>query len=105
MLGLQATAAWRVSSIVVSPQLFFDWRHEFIDSRPHLTARFVQDSRSDPQEFNIALDRPDPDVFDLGGGVVFLLGRGIQPYVYAQTLLGDKYFDSQIVGIGVRVNL
>lgn len=104
-IGLMASAALSSSVGVFSPQINFDWTHEFQNRQRDIRASFVEDGRDNPTVFSFNNDRPDRDFFHLGAGVGLTLPNGIQPYVNFDALLGNHWFGHLAGTVGVRLSL
>jgi outer membrane autotransporter protein len=104
ILGLKASGTFRVDGAAIVPELFFDWRHEFKDDQRSIDVRFVQDNRSNPQEFSYNTESPDRDFFFLGGAVSTIFDNGLQSFVAVRTLLGHDFYNSTSVSFGLRLD-
>jgi outer membrane autotransporter protein len=67
LLGGQAAYVVSTSYGVITPQVRFEWAHEFKHDTRNIPARFLNDPTSG--RFEISTDDPDRDYFNLGLGV------------------------------------
>jgi uncharacterized protein with beta-barrel porin domain len=99
-LGGQISAALSQSWGVLVPQLSLGWVHEFENDAATFTAFYTADPRRNP--LISQTDDPDRDYAQLGVGVSAVLPNGIQAYVDYQTLLGNRYLNDNLFGVGLR---
>lgn len=103
-LGVQASYAISTPLGVLTPQVRFEWRHEFKDDRRSLAARFVNDPSPDgATTIRWETDDPDRDFFDLSVGLSATLRHGLSAFVYYETTLALQGHTAHRVAAGLRV--
>lgn len=100
-LGVQASMALSTGFGVFIPQLTAEYAHEFLDNQRHIGFRLANDPAA--THFRFENDRPDRNYFNLGGGVVLQLARGIAPFINYRALVGYRDQSSHRVTAGVRL--
>lgn len=105
VLGVQATTAISTGIGVISPQLAFEWVHEFRSDQEGIDARFAQDLRPNPAKFSFQNEKPDRDVFNTRLGLVLVLPKGIQAFAEGRALVGHSFFTTFGGAIGMRLEL
>ncbi|HHL19051.1 MAG TPA: autotransporter outer membrane beta-barrel domain-containing protein [Thiothrix sp.] len=102
VMGIHASKSTSQSFGVLSPHINAEWHHEFEDDARQISSYFTVDPNQ--TVFISSTDRPDRDYFTLDGGVSVVHTNGIQSFVNASVLLGQKHIDSSYgVTAGVRV--
>lgn len=101
ILGLQVTYAISVPWGVVVPQVRGDWRHEFLDQRRLIRAKYAHDPFD--VGFNLQTDRSDRDFFSVAVGVVSVFRGGVSAFLNWETLLGLRNVTTHSVAGGVRI--
>lgn len=102
VMGIHASKATSQSFGILSPHINAEWHHEFEDDARQVSSYFTVDPNQ--TVFVSSTDQPDRDYFTLDGGVSIVHTNGIQSFVNASVLLGQKHIDSSYgVTAGVRV--
>lgn len=101
LFGVQASMAVSTGFGVIVPQLLAEYVHEFLDDQRRIGFRLANDPAA--THFRFQNDRPDRNYFNLGGGVVFQLARGIAPFLNYRALVGYRDQMSHRVSAGVRL--
>ncbi len=101
VLGLHGSIAISTGIGVLVPQVLAEYLHEFQDSQRRMKFSLAGDPIVG--KFSFENDRPDRNYFNLGGGVVLQLARGIAPFVNYRALVGYRDQSSHRVTAGVRV--
>ena len=104
-LGINASLSASTGFGVLVPEADFEYIHEFQDDQRHISASFVEDLQASRAVFSFENQRPDRDFFRGAFGASLVLPRGIQLFALYHTLLGHRYFDTQGVTAGVRIEL
>jgi len=100
-LGVHGSVAISTSIGVLVPQVALEYLHEFLDPQRKIGFKFAEDLNA--LTFKFENDRPDRNYFNLGGGLVLQLARGIAPFVNYRALVGYKDQSSHRVTAGLRV--
>jgi uncharacterized protein YhjY with autotransporter beta-barrel domain len=100
-LGVHGSVAISTSIGVLVPQVALEYLHEFLDPQRKIRFKFAEDLNS--LTFKFENDRPDRNYFNLGGGLVLQLARGIAPFVNYRALVGYRDQSSHRVTAGVRI--
>ena len=103
ILGGQLSYAISTSNGIFTPQLLFEWAHEFKDDSRFITARFVYDTSSTPLPFNLATDDPDRDYFNLGAGLSATFAEGKSAFIFYQTNLQREDINLDTISAGLRL--
>ena len=101
LLGGQLSYAISTSRGVFTPQLRFEWAHEFKDDSRFIKARFLYDPTE--TSFRLSTDDPDRDYFNLGAGVSATFGAGKSGYIYYEALLGQEDVKQHSLAMGFRL--
>ncbi len=101
LLGGQLSYAISTSRGVFTPQLRFEWAHEFKDDSRFIKARFLYDPTE--TSFRLSTDDPDRDYFNLGAGVSATFGAGKSGYIYYEALLGQEDVKQHSLAVGFRL--
>ena len=102
VLGLQYTHSFSLPSVVLVPQAWFEWAHEFEGGDDSVTGTFVYDPNQ--ARFEVATDAFDTDAFKLGLGVGALFGRGRTAFISYEAALGLHGYREQNINAGVRLD-
>ena len=100
VLGGHFSYAISTSRAVLSPQLRFEWEHEFSDDSRHIDSRFVHDPTS--TSFKIDSDDPDRDFFNLGIGLSATFRGQKSAFVFYETKLGHDDIEHESLTAGMR---
>jgi outer membrane autotransporter protein len=94
---------------ILTPSFRAEWHHEFEDEARSLSARFafapndgIDGNGNCYACFGFVTDTPDRDFGVVGAGLAFLFPSRFQAYMYAETLLGARDFNSTSIGLGLR---
>jgi outer membrane autotransporter protein len=101
VIGVRGSYAISVDWGVIVPQARFEYEHEFRDNAHTMLTSFVQDSRG--TRFGVTGDAPDPNYFNIGLGVAFLLPNGVFPFVDYEGLAKYKNLDRHTFVVGLRL--
>lgn len=102
-LGFQLTNNVSTKFGVMIPQLDISWRHEFADKSRQVAVSFVEDTRGKIFYYNT--EAADRDFFTAGAGLSFVYAHGIQSFVRAQAILGQRYYHSYSISLGLNIPL
>src|SRR5690606_3469461 len=98
-VGLKASYAINLGSVVIRPEVRAQWKHEFLDSTPSISARFSGADRV------FTVDGPnigrDSVLVDAGASVEF--NSVFSVYAYYTGELGRTNYQSNAVNGGFRV--
>ena len=100
-LGGQIARPLSTPIAVLVPSVRVEWRHEFLDSKRRITAKFADDPFD--TFFSVPTDDPDRDFFALAAGLSAQLGHGIAAFFNYDTVLGLRGVTSHSFTGGVRV--
>ncbi len=100
-LGGQITYAISTDRGVFSPQLRFDWEHQFEDDNRQIEARFLSDPAN--SVFSVGTDEPDRDFFNIGAGVSGAFKNGKSAFLYWESVLDRDDISQYSITGGVRV--
>ena len=103
MLGAQLSYAISTSNGIFTPQLLFEWAHEFKDDSRFITARFLYDPGSTPLPFNLATDDPERDYFNLGAGLSATFAEGKSAFIFYETNLQRDDINLDTISAGLRL--
>ena len=103
ILGGQLSYAISTSNGIFTPQLLFEWAHEFKDDSRFITARFLYDPSSAPLPFNLRTDGPDRDYFNLGAGLTATFAEGKSAFIYYETNLQREDINLDTISAGLRL--
>jgi outer membrane lipase/esterase len=103
MLGGQLSYAISTSNGIFTPQLLFEWAHEYKDNSRFITARFLYDPSSTPLPFNLQTDDPDRDYFNLGVGLSATFAAGKSAFIYYETELQREEINLDTISAGFRL--
>lgn len=99
-VGFDASYAISTSFGVLTPQLRFDWNHDFATDPERIRASFL----ADPQQlvFFVRPDTLDRDFFTLGVGLVATLPHGLSAFADWETLLDYRDVQNNTIRVGGR---
>ena len=100
VLGGHFSYAISTSRAVLSPQLRFEWEHEFRDGSRDIDSRFVHDPTS--TSFRIGTDDPDRDFFNLGIGISATFPGQKSGFLFYETKLGHDDIKHDSLTAGMR---
>jgi len=100
-LGAQLARPISTPIAVLVPSVRGEWRHEFLDSKRRITAKFADDPFN--TFFSIPTDDPDRDFFGFAAGLSAQFSRGIAAFFNYDTVLGLRSVTSHNFTGGVRV--
>ena len=103
ILGGQLSYAISTSNGIFTPQLLFEWAHEYKDDSRFITARFVYDTSSTPLPFNLQTDDPDRDYFNLGVGLSATFAEGKSAFIFYETNLQREDINLDTISAGLRL--
>jgi uncharacterized protein YhjY with autotransporter beta-barrel domain len=94
---------WTVSmgNGVIVPQLRAEYQQELEDDAEPVTARFVFDPSSTP--FLITPDTPDDSFGSVGAGISAVFARGLNLFLFYDTLVGLEDLSSHSLSFGLRL--
>lgn len=100
VVGFDAAYAVSTPFGILSPQLRFDWNHDFSADPERIRASFV----ADPNQlvFFVRPDTLDRDFFTLGVGLVATLPRGVSAFLDWETLLDYRDVQNNTFRLGGR---
>lgn len=99
-VGFETAYAVSTGFGVLTPQLRFDYNHEFAAQPQRIEATFI----ADPNQF-VFFVRPDyldRDFFKLGVGLAATLQHGVSAFIDWETLLGYDDVQSNVIHVGAR---
>src|SRR5712691_1865223 len=100
-LGGRITHAVSTPIGVFVPQVHAEWRHEFLDDRRTISARFVNDPLQ--TGFRFQTDRLDRNYGAVGAGVSTVLRSGVSAFVNYETVVGLQDVTNHSVTGGARL--
>ena len=100
-LGGQLARPFSTPIAVLVPSVRAEWRHEFLDSKRRITAKYANDPFN--IFFSIPTDGPDRDFFALAAGLSAQFPQGIAAFFNYDTVLGLRDVTSHNFTGGVRV--
>ncbi|VAW84059.1 hypothetical protein MNBD_GAMMA18-1427, partial [hydrothermal vent metagenome] len=102
VFGGQASIAMSTRYGVLSPQLRFEWVHEFQDDSRYITASFVNDPSS--SSFRIRTDAPDKNFWNAGAGISATFSEGRSAFFYIDTIAGKDNITQNTYSAGFRMD-
>ena len=78
-----------------------EWQHEFENQSRGVSAKYTYDPFN--TWFALPTDTPDKDYYTVSAGVSGTFARGVSAFIHYETLLGLSKVDSQLVGVGIRL--
>ncbi|MCP4688921.1 MAG: autotransporter outer membrane beta-barrel domain-containing protein [Desulfobacterales bacterium] len=100
-LGARASYALSTSIGVISPNLLFEWKHEFEDQGDAIPARFVNDLEPS-RWFEIPTDKQDSNYFRWGLGASMVFPRGVSAYINYHNTSGLSDITNHNISLGGR---
>jgi uncharacterized protein with beta-barrel porin domain len=104
-IGLEASRVANLRSAVIVMQLGADWWHEFQDHQRIISARFVEDLRSEPSRLQFQNEPPDRDTFVARASLGVTMRRGWSAFAAVDALLGHSWLRRYSAAIGLRKEL
>lgn len=102
-VGGQVSYAISTSKGIFTPQLLFEWAHEFKNDSRFITASFLYDTSSSSLPFRLQTDDPERDYFNLGAGVSATFAAGKSAFIFYETNLQRDDIDLDTISAGVRL--
>jgi len=102
-LGGQLSYAISTSSGIISPQLLFEWAHEFMNDSRFITANFLYDTSASPLKFNLRTDDPERNYLNLGVGLSATFAAGKSAFIFYETNLQREDIDLNTISAGLRL--
>jgi outer membrane autotransporter protein len=102
ILGANYTGSISLSKVVLVPQGWLEWLHEYDDGDEEVTGVFVNDPNRIP--FALATDSFDTDSFRVGLGVAAQFGQGRTAFVTYEARVGLNNYTEQTANFGVRLD-
>ena len=103
ILGGQLSYAISTPSGIFTPQLTFEWAHEFMQDSRFITARFLYDTSSTPLPFNLQTDDPERNYFNLGVGLSATFAAGKSAFIFYETNLQRDDIELDTISAGLRL--
>jgi outer membrane autotransporter protein len=103
ILGVNYTGAISMKRVVLVPQVWCEWAHEFQGGDESINGVFA----NDPSDiaFVLATDKFDSDYFRLGVGLGAQFGKGRTAFINYEAAIGMNNYTEQTVNLGVRLDL
>lgn len=105
LAGLQTSMAFSLGGGVIVPQINADWVHEHRDNQRTISARFVEDLRSDPTVLRFFNQAPDRDWMVARLNVVAVFPHGVSAFAAWERSLAHSFLRNSKASVGVRVEL
>jgi outer membrane autotransporter protein len=102
ILGLNYTGSISLAKVVLVPQGWFEWLHEYENGDNPVTGVFANDPNRIP--FVLATDSFDKDSFRIGLGLGAQFGKGRTAFVTYEARLGLNNYTEQSANIGIRLD-
>jgi outer membrane autotransporter protein len=102
ILGVNYTGSISLAKVVLVPQGWFEWLHEYDDGDDEVTGVFVNDPNRIP--FALATDSFDTDSFRVGLGVGAQFGQGRTAFLTYEARVGLNNYTEQTANFGVRLD-
>lgn len=102
-LGGQLSYAISTSNGIFTPQLIFEWAHEFKNDSRFITASFLYDTSSTPLPFNLKTDGPERDYFNLGAGLSATFAAGKSAFIFYEKNLQREDIELDTISAGLRL--
>lgn len=102
ILGVNYTGSISLAKVVLVPQGWLEWLHEYDDGDDEVTGVFVNDPNQIP--FALATDSFDTDSFRVGLGVGAQFGQGRTAFVTYEARVGLNNYTEQTATLGVRLD-
>ena len=103
-LGYRVVSTYSTSKAVLSPQISFEWVHEYSDDRRQIVSTFANDPRSSTpgHQLIVETDSPDRNYYVLGFGVSSVMPNGLQLFGDVKTLLDLDDINDTVLTAGLR---
>lgn len=102
-LGYRLVGVMSTGSSIISPQLSFEWVHEFSDDARDITSTYIHDPRE--LELLAVTDTPDRNYYTVGLGVSAVLANRTQLYAEVKSLLDLDNVSETLFAVGARFEL
>ena len=102
-VGYRIVGTFSTSFSILSPQLSFEWVHEFADDSRDIVSRYINDPRS--LELVAVTDDPDRNYYTAGIGLTSVLRNRVQLYGDYKTLLDLDGVSEHVLTLGARFAL
>jgi outer membrane autotransporter protein len=102
IFGVNYTGSISLAKVVLVPQGWFEWLHEYDNGDDRVTGVFVNDPNRIP--FSLATDSFDTDSFRVGMGVGAMFGQGRTAFLTYEARVGLNNYTEQSANIGVRLD-
>jgi outer membrane autotransporter protein len=102
ILGVNYTGSVSLSKVVLVPQGWLEWLHEYDDGDQAVTGTFVNDPSAIP--FALATDSFDTDSFRVGLGLGAQFGQGRTAFLTYEARVGLNNYTEQTANFGVRLD-
>lgn len=102
-LGYRLVGVMSTGSSIISPQLSFEWVHEFSDDARDITSTYIHDPRE--LELLAVTDTPDRNYYTVGLGVSAVLRNRTQLYAEVKSLLDLDNVSETLFAVGARFEL
>ena len=102
-LGGQLSYAISTPGGIFTPQLLFEWAHEFKNDSRFITASFLYDTSSSPLPFSLLTDDPERNYFNLGVGLSATFAEGKSAFIFYETNLQREDIDLDTFSAGLRL--
>jgi len=99
-IGYRLVGTFSTGFSILSPQLSFEWVHEFSDDPREITSTYVNDPRA--FELVARTDSPDRNYYTAGLGITAALRNRAQVYGDLKTLLDVDGVSDYLVTLGAR---
>lgn len=102
ILGANYTGSISLAKVVLVPQGWLEWLHEYDDGDDEVNGSFVNDPNRIP--FALATDSFDTDSFRVGLGMGAQFGQGRTAFVTYEARVGLDNYTEQTANLGVRLD-
>lgn len=102
-LGGQISYAISTSKGIFTPQLIFEWAHEFKNDSRFITASFLYDTSGAALPFNLQTDDPERNYLNLGVGLSATFAAGKSAFIFYETNLQRDDIDVDTISAGLRL--
>jgi outer membrane autotransporter protein len=102
ILGANYTGSISLEKVVLVPQGWLEWLHEYEDGDDEVSGTFVNDPSRIP--FALATDSFDTDSFRVGLGLGAQFGQGRTAFVTYEARIGLNNYTEQTANFGVRLD-
>ncbi len=100
-IGAQIARPISLGIGVLTPYLRAEWRHEYLDNKRRITAKYANDPFN--IFFSIPTDDPDRDFMGLAVGVSNQFKGGVSAFVNYETVLGLRDVSAHTFTAGLRI--